>query len=471
MPIQYARALTSPDRSTSANRHLGISLAFVAGGANAGAFLAVRQYTSHMTGILSSLADSRALGDTAVALASAGALLSFLLGAMTSAVMINFARRRSLSSTYSLPLLLEAFLLLCFGVLGGRLTSMQALFVPVTVMLLCFTMGVQNAVITKISQSEIRTTHMTGVITDLGIELGKLLTWNGMVHGADPVLADRERLATLGLLLLAFFSGGWLGALGFKSIGFLATLPFVLILVVLSVIPALDDLRRVVRNRRSAAESDSPPRAVGCNTTVNHAQPAPMHDAPARPRPARRGTLPACAAHGCATHIIRSSIVPGTTSCRTTVDRGRRLRAGAERRDRILRSHDGATGAGRTPHLREGRSRIWHAADRWVGGTGVAAEAGGLDARARVVAARLAGEVYGASWAHRSAWSGDQRVRLATERSSEQQRATVWTPGCGAEVLCNRCDWPLVRPSAARAAREEGAMDGELVARCTEAIA
>jgi uncharacterized membrane protein YoaK (UPF0700 family) len=249
MPIQYARDLTSPARSTSANRHLGISLAFVAGGANAGAFLAVRQYTSHMTGIVSSMADSLALGNTSAAIASAGALVSFILGAMTSAVMINFARRKSLASTYSLPLLLEAALLLGFGVLGARLTSVRGLFVPATVMLLCFTMGVQNAVISKISQSEIRTTHMTGVITDLGIELGKLVYWNGAVRSADPVLADRERLATLGLLLLAFFSGGWLGALGFKAIGFLAILPFVLLLVVLSVIPALDDLRRIMRNR------------------------------------------------------------------------------------------------------------------------------------------------------------------------------------------------------------------------------
>ncbi len=96
---------------------------------------------------------------------------------------------------------------------------------------------------------------MTGVITDHGIELGTLLYCNGVVHGADPVVADRERLATLCLLLMAFFSGGWLGALGFKSIGFLATLPFVLLPVVRSVIPALDDLRRVMRNRRSIAGS------------------------------------------------------------------------------------------------------------------------------------------------------------------------------------------------------------------------
>jgi hypothetical protein len=58
MPIDYARKLTTRERTAQANRHLGYTLAFVAGAANAGGFLAVRQYTSHMTGIVSSMADS-----------------------------------------------------------------------------------------------------------------------------------------------------------------------------------------------------------------------------------------------------------------------------------------------------------------------------------------------------------------------------------------------------------------------------
>ena len=53
MPLNYARRLTGRDRTVLANRHLGCVLAFVAGAANAGGFLAVRQYTSHMTGIVS----------------------------------------------------------------------------------------------------------------------------------------------------------------------------------------------------------------------------------------------------------------------------------------------------------------------------------------------------------------------------------------------------------------------------------
>jgi len=244
MPIAYARSLTAHDRSSRSDRHLGFALAFVAGAANAGAFLAVKIYTSHMTGLVSSMADHIALGDATLALSALGAVLSFLVGAMTSAVMINFARRRQLRSRYALPLMLEAALLLGFGLLGARLAQIQWLFVPITVMLLCFMMGLQNAVITKISGAVVRTTHLTGVITDLGIELGRAIYWN---RAAPPtgerVVADRDRLWMLGCLCGCFLLGGISGALGFKHFGYLATVPLAALLVLLSVVPIVDDMR------------------------------------------------------------------------------------------------------------------------------------------------------------------------------------------------------------------------------------
>ena len=65
-------------------------LAFVAGATNAGGFLAVHQDTSRMTGIVSAMADHLVLDSYDVVLAGLGGLLCFLLGAMTSAVMVNF---------------------------------------------------------------------------------------------------------------------------------------------------------------------------------------------------------------------------------------------------------------------------------------------------------------------------------------------------------------------------------------------
>ncbi len=178
MPLDYARSLAGRERSAQGDRRLGYTLTFVAGATNAGGFLAVAQYTSHMTGIVSAMADHVALAEYALVLGGAGALLSFLSGAACSAVLVNFARGRQLHSEYALPLLVEAALLLVFGLLGARLALIDTLLVPLAVMLLCFIMGLQNAVISKLSRAEIRTTHVTGMATDLGIELGKLVYRN-----------------------------------------------------------------------------------------------------------------------------------------------------------------------------------------------------------------------------------------------------------------------------------------------------
>ena len=253
MPIYYARRLTGRDRTPVANRHLGFALAFIAGAINAGGFLAVLQYTSHMTGIVSSMADNLALGGYGELSAGAGALISFILGSACTAVMVNYARRHQLYSEYAMPLLLEAALLLCFGVLGAQMSVIKGLFVSLTVMFLCFIMGLQNAVITKISRAEIRTTHLTGTVTDIGIELGKLFYWNIDPSTEKPrVLADRTRLKTLSLLVGFFFLGGVLGAFGFKHIGYLATVPLALVLIALAIVPAFDDLLVLLRRLRKS---------------------------------------------------------------------------------------------------------------------------------------------------------------------------------------------------------------------------
>ncbi len=255
MPIDYARRLTGTVRTWRENTHLGVGLAFVAGATNAGAFLAVSQYTSHMTGIVSSMADALVLGQTEVFLTGVGALCAFTLGAATTAVMVNYARRRGLSSAYALPLLVEAALLLVFGFLGARLQLIHGLFVPATVSLLCFMMGLQNAVITKISHAVIRTTHVTGIVTDIGIELGKYVYVNRhQIPGEPRVMADRKRLRVLTMLLVAFLAGGVIGALGFRAIGYSATIPLALVLLALAAVPAFDDVRTALRDERGGDE-------------------------------------------------------------------------------------------------------------------------------------------------------------------------------------------------------------------------
>jgi len=239
MPMHYLRAMTSPQRTDISNRRLGRSLAFVAGAVNAGGFFAVGQYTSHMTGVVSSVADNAALGEVHLVLAGVESLLSFLLGAATSAILINWGRRRGAHSLYALPLIVEAALLLCFGLMGARLDASGQ--VSAIVALLCFVMGLQNAIVTKVSRSEIRTTHVTGLVTDIGIELGKLFYWNDNAM-ADRVLADRGKLRLLSSLLAMFLLGGLAGAFGFKYLGYIVTVPLAVGLLSLAIIPVFDDL-------------------------------------------------------------------------------------------------------------------------------------------------------------------------------------------------------------------------------------
>jgi uncharacterized membrane protein YoaK (UPF0700 family) len=161
---------------------------------------------------------------------------------MTTAWMVNWALRRKLQSAYARPLLLESALLLVFGLFGTGINFFAGLFVPLTVLVLCFIMGLQNAVITKISNSEIRTTHITGLVTDLGIELGKMLYVNRL-HLATPVVANRHKLRLHSKLIGSFFVGGLLGALGFKSLGFITTVPLAIVLLLLVWRPVLNDAR------------------------------------------------------------------------------------------------------------------------------------------------------------------------------------------------------------------------------------
>ena len=252
----HLHLLTDRHRTVASNRTLGLLLAFNAGAVNAGGFLLVHSYTSHMTGFVSLLADNLVLGNTALVLSACGALLAFLCGAAATSLLVNWARHHRLRSSYALPLLLEAALMLLFGVLGAAMLAWPTPFaVPLAVLLLSFIMGLQNATVTKMSSSQIRTTHMTGVITDLGMELGRALYWNR--HGSPPehrVHANHVRLRLFAGLLSMFLLGGIAGALGFRHLGFVFVVPLAVVLCLLSLPPLWADRARLplLLGRRAA---------------------------------------------------------------------------------------------------------------------------------------------------------------------------------------------------------------------------
>ena len=263
MPLHYLSRLGDQRRDTRSDRHLGFVLAFVAGAVNAGGFLAIGFYTSHMTGIVSSMSFDMALGNFRLVLTALTAWLAFLLGAATSAVLINWARRRHrrLGSQYALSLLLESALLLMFGLAGAHMEEMPSVIAPVTVLLLCFIMGLQNAIITTMSGAAIRTTHVSGMSTDMGIELGKLLYYNRQREEEIPkmlVLANRAKLKLHSMLVGFFFIGGIAGALGFHHIGYSTTIILAAAVALLAIGPVLHDLRMTWRFYRPGRKLDVP---------------------------------------------------------------------------------------------------------------------------------------------------------------------------------------------------------------------
>lgn len=244
--MRRLRYLTNRHRSPSTNMALGLLLAFNAGAVNAGGFLVLHMYTSHMTGFASQLADGMVLGSWKLLLNALGAILAFTAGAALCAVLVNWARQRRLYSVYALPLMLEALMLIPFGLMGTvTLTWNTPFAVPLTVLLLSFMMGLQNAVGSKTSGGSTRTTHMTGNFTDLGMELGKLLFWKSQTHTPKfhtvLILHNWTRMQTSAGLIAMFVLGGVSGALGFKYIGFFCVVPLAALLLALSVPPFLRD--------------------------------------------------------------------------------------------------------------------------------------------------------------------------------------------------------------------------------------
>ena len=236
--MRALRHLVSRHRTPSSNNTLGLLLAFNAGAVNAGGILALNMYTSHMTGFAAQLADSWAFNNTELLLNALGAILAFMSGAAACIILVNWARQHHLRSIYALPLVLEALLLLLFALMGSIALNWNLHFaVPLIVLMLSFIMGLQNAMGSKTSKGSIRTTHMTGNITDLGMELG-----NAMLR--PQAQANWPRMRICAGLLVMFVLGGIVGALGFGYMSFTYIVPLAAMLLLLGVLPLLRDAPR-----------------------------------------------------------------------------------------------------------------------------------------------------------------------------------------------------------------------------------
>lgn len=200
---------TGDERTESIDLFLAGVLSTVAGALNAVGFLAAGSFTANMTGNVSALADQIASGDPRMALLLAALVAAFIAGAGLAALAIQAGERRRFRPVYAVAVLAEALILLGLGVVLLRDGAEMALLVLV----LSFVMGIQNAVTTMISKARVRTTHVSGMATDVGIELAALI---------GDTTSRRESLPKLrlhGLTLGCFAAGGIGGALIFCLVG------------------------------------------------------------------------------------------------------------------------------------------------------------------------------------------------------------------------------------------------------------
>ena len=159
---------------------LAISLSWIGGYTNVVAFMVCGAVASHVTGNVTHLGRFFAEGNYGEMLFMGFMWAAFFVGAATSAVLTEIARQRGVASKYIPPMVVEAALL---SLLALTIRNHPTVEAHETAMLYwmgglaALAMGLQNATITKISGAVIRTTHLTGVTTDLGIESVQYLAW------------------------------------------------------------------------------------------------------------------------------------------------------------------------------------------------------------------------------------------------------------------------------------------------------
>lgn len=212
-------------RSFSQNIRLAILLCTTAGFVNASGFLGFSVLTTNLTGHAALLAVKLTEGDLRAVRMISLWLLLFLSGAFFSSLYVSRAGRDKRHS-YTIPILIEIAILYFVGYFGHTFdhTTVKTEYFAGS---LLFAMGMQNALVSVISGSVVRTTHLTGMFTDLGIDLSAaLLKWP-----KKDVLLQKKIILRL-IIILFFLTGGILGGFAFIkfqyhsfyiAIGFLLT--------------------------------------------------------------------------------------------------------------------------------------------------------------------------------------------------------------------------------------------------------
>ena len=188
-------------------------LAFVAGIVNVVGLLGFQhQAITHLTGNTSLLAEALARLDLRATLHFLSLIGAFVAGTALSGFIIQDSTLQ-LGRRYGVALLLESILLF----ISVPLLSRNNILGMYTAACAC---GLQNAMVSTYSGAVIRTTHLSGMFTDLGIYIG---------HALRGIPVDSKRLRLCVIVISGFLFGGIAGTLIFDALSYAALfLPAVL---------------------------------------------------------------------------------------------------------------------------------------------------------------------------------------------------------------------------------------------------
>lgn len=228
-PFSQSSASLKPTKSSI---FLWNILAFQAGSLNAGGFLACNRFVTHVTGFATLFGTEFSFGKYSDAFGYLSVPIFFLIGSMISGYFIDIPIQRNTEPRHSwafLILLLITGIVLALGITnnyGNFGETLQFGKDYSLLALLCLASGIQNAMVTSTYGSVVRTSHLTGLTTDLGIGLIRIF-----LGPKKPELKDREAFATFMRvgIILSFTVGSLFAAVIFTSLqwwGFL--IPFLI---------------------------------------------------------------------------------------------------------------------------------------------------------------------------------------------------------------------------------------------------
>lgn len=225
-------------RDVLSRRHVPswMLLTFAAGSTNATATVAAEHYVTHVTGSVTRIGTE--LGSIGVLLLDFVALIvAFVAGAITSALLVNARVHRRRRPYYALPLMIVAALTALVAI-GGQLTSISDV---VLIGVLAFANGLQNASVATSTGSLVRTTHLTGPATDLGVHLVDALFTRGVTrrHSFEHALLRAGKI-------VAFAVGACCGALLAIEIAYLALLVPAFVICIATAVSYLPYRERMV---------------------------------------------------------------------------------------------------------------------------------------------------------------------------------------------------------------------------------